>query len=233
MLEFNLLPKEIRAERKQKLDPSQIKIPKVAPMPIIIGIIAVVIISQIVLFVIDSMQKSRLATISTEIAAISDQENIANILQGELDKLNKKYSVINSLASGSLIWSKKLFDLNISVTDGVWLKSLYLALAELENVGPVDPMAHAGYGAAPVQAARQVLVMEGCAVSPSPGEEAAVVGKFIESLRNNVEFFQDFEDIKLSSIQRKKRGEIETMEFSIECYFKAGRSYFEKLTARD
>jgi hypothetical protein len=80
---------------------------------------------------------------------------------------------------------------------------------------------------------RQVLVLQGSAVSQSPGEEAAVVGKFMESLRNSKDFFADFEDIKLSSIQRKKLGAIEVMDFTVVCYFKKGRNYFEKLESRD
>jgi len=233
MIEFNLLPKDIRAARPKKASATQVTLPKVAPIPVIIGIIVVIIVSQIGLSITATMQRNRLAEISTQISAIADDEKIANILQSELNKLSRKFSVIDSLASGSLIWSKKLFDLSAGVTDGVWLRSLYLNTAELQNAAGVNPMAAAGYGAVPEQLARQVLVIEGSAVSPSSGEEAAVVGKFIESLRNSKEFFEDFEDIKLSSIQRKKLGEIESMDFSIECYFKSGRSYFEKLEARD
>jgi hypothetical protein len=76
---------------------------------------------------------------------------------------------------------------------------------------------------------KQILILKGSAVSPTSEEETALVGKFIESLRNNKDFYGDFEDIKLSSIQRKKTGSMEVMDFTIICYFKSGRRYFEKL----
>ncbi|NQT96072.1 MAG: hypothetical protein HQ572_06430 [Candidatus Omnitrophica bacterium] len=229
MIEFNLLPADLKGPEKKKSS-IQMKVPNIAPTPIIIGVIAVILLSQVTIGVLAVVQRKRLTRISTEINNISADEEIATALQNEFNSLSSKFSIIDSLASGSLIWSKKLYDLSESLTDGVWFNSLSLS-TESPRAG-----ANITQGAAyPVSTeevlGRQVLVLEGSAVSPAPGEEAAVVGKLIESLRNDKEFFKDFDDIKLSSIQRKKRGQIESMDFTIVCYFKIGRSYFEKLEA--
>ena len=116
------------------------------------------------------------------------------------------------------------------MTDGVWLNSLYLSI----EAPDADAMMMQDFSQPQVIPPEiQTLVLKGTAVSPSPGEETAVVGKFIESLRDNKDFFADFQDIKVTTIERKKLGQIEVMDFTIVCYFKEGRRYFEKLEASD
>ncbi|MFC1806849.1 PilN domain-containing protein [Candidatus Omnitrophota bacterium] len=226
MIELNLLPKHLRAQVKKKKDVvvTKVAMPKLAPTPVIIGLIAVLLLSQIITSVVAMRQRKSLALLSAALKSVAQDHREAIEIKKELDALNGKVSIIDSLAHGSLIWSKKLSDLNDSMIDGVWLTSLSVGLevvkAKLFNRSIV--------GATPPQD-KQILILKGTAVSPNPGEETAVVGKFIESLRSDEGFFGDFEDIKLSSIQRRALGSSDVMDFTIVCYFQSGRSYFEKL----
>jgi Tfp pilus assembly protein PilN len=233
MIELNLLPKDLKVVPKKKKTTTNITLPKVAPVPLIISAISIILVSQLILGLFSVAQTNKLAKLSKEINQLSPQEAIAAALKKEVDELDRKFSVIDSLTSSSLIWSKKLYDLSSTLTEGVWLTSLYLTTEASEPQGGTPASQTTAYTPPQQMPPRQVLVLQGSAVSQSPGEEAAVVGKFMESLRNSKDFFADFEDIKLSSIQRKKLGAIEVMDFTVVCYFKKGRNYFEKLESRD
>lgn len=214
MVDLNLLPGDLKRIQKKRAG-IKIKMPKIVPAPLIILLISVLLLSQGSIGLLAVTQRNRLIKLNAEFGKISAQEKMALALKKEADELNRRLTIIESLTSGSLLWSKKLYDLSGAVIDGAWLTSLSLSTEELAAKG----------------ARRQAMVLRGSAVSPAPGGETAIVGKFIESLKENKGFFSDFEDIKVSSIQRKRLGEIEVMDFTIVCYFKPGRSYFEKLKA--
>jgi hypothetical protein len=229
MIELNLLPKDLKVTPAKKISSIKIKVPKIAPGPVIIGAISFILVSQMLLGLAAFMQQNRLTKLTAEVTTMASQGEVALALKKEVSELSKKFAIIDSLTAGSLIWSKKLYDLNNSVIDGVWLTSL--SLEELAPQG-VPGQAAPVYGSAQMPGdtvGKQILILKGSAVSPTSEEETALVGKFIESLRNNKDFYGDFEDIKLSSIQRKKTGSMEVMDFTIICYFKSGRRYFEKL----
>lgn len=218
MVDINLLPKEAVVGTKKRLGIT-LKMPKIIATPLIVGVISALLLCQVLISLLAITQRNRLIKLSAEFTEVSPLEKVAEVLKKQADELNRKLSVIESLTSDSLIWSKKFYDLSGAVIEGVWLTSLSL------NV-------EAPKGGADAQSkSRQTLVLKGSVVSPSPGGETAIVGKFIESLRSNRGFFDDFDDIKVSSIQSKRLGEIEVMDFTIICYFKLGRRYFEKLEA--
>jgi len=223
MIELNLLPEDMRAARKKKAMPKvNIKLPKIPIVPLIITAGSIFIAIHLGLFIFHAIQKNRLTSLQAEKQRLMPQEADAQKLRAEVAKLSKKYAVIDSLASGGFLWSSKLSDLSQAVTDGVWLTSLYLQIE-----APDQKAIALSTAGAPVP--REVMVLEGTAVSTMPGEETAIVGKFIESLKKHQGFFDDFEEIKLSSIERKKLGEVEVMKFTLFCYCKSGRSNFEKL----
>ena len=57
----------------------------------------------------------------------------------------------------------------------------------------------------------------------SMGEQGtALVGKFINGMKESPAFFSDFSDIKLESIKSEKVLDQEVMSFQITCQFKSG-----------
>ena len=53
------------------------------------------------------------------------------------------------------------------------------------------------------------------------GEEGtALIGRFIEKLKENASFYSDFSDIELGSIKREQTGNQEMMTFKMTCLFK-------------
>ena len=226
MIELNLMPKDMRVfENKKKKTSFGFKVPNMSPTPVIIGVISVIILSQIILGLISLIQKRQLISISKQISDIAPQQAIATVLKKEVDELSGKFNAIEGLTQGSLVWSKKLYDLNNAMIDGIWLSSLSLNIEAPLTISP----ARVSAGMAQEPASRQTLVLTGFAISSSTAEETATVGKFIDSLKRNEGFFRDFDDIKLSSVQREPYGSTDVMNFTIVCYFKPDRSYFEKL----
>ena len=225
MIELNLMPKDMQVfENKKKKASFDFKVPKMSPVPIIIGVISVIILSQIIMGIISLMQKRQLSSVSKEISDLSSQQNVAAALKKEVDELTGKFTLIEGLTQGSLVWSKKLYDLNKVMIDGIWLNSLSL---NVEMPVSIQPYNAAGMAQAPNY--KQTLVLTGLAISSGQAEETATVGEFIDSLKKNKDFFKDFDDIKLASIQRESYGITDVMKFTIICYFKPDRSYFEKL----
>lgn len=217
MIELNLLPENLKGAHKKRKMAIRLKVPKLFPAPVIITVISILLVSQGLIAFLATTQRNRLLKLRADFNEIAPQEKVAAVLKKEVDELKNRLFMIDSLTSGSLIWSKKLYDLSGAMIDGVWLTSLNLKAAAADGKDPKK------------SASKQALFLAGSAVSPTAGGETAIIGKFIESLRSHKGFFSDFDDIKVSTIQRKKMGEMEVMDFTIICYFKQGRRYFEKL----
>jgi Tfp pilus assembly protein PilN len=225
MIELNLMPKDMRAfQKKKKSAYLNFNLPNIAPTPVIIGVISVIILSQILLGVLSLVQRKQFVYLSRAIADIAPEKNIAEVLKKEADELSIRFNVIEGLTQGSLVWSKKLSDLSKAMIDGVWLSSLYL-----NTEMPASARQYDATGMAQDKDYKQTLVLTGFAISSSRAEDTAIVGRFIDSLKKNEAFFNDFDDIKLSSTHRESYGVAEVMNFTLVCYFKADRSYFEKL----
>jgi Tfp pilus assembly protein PilN len=228
VIELNLLPKASNESiGKSKNIALNLQLSGIKPIPIMIVLISIMILCQVILGFFSFMQSRQVAILSKELSDLLPQRSISAALKKEADELNTKFAIIEGLTQGSLIWSKKLCDLSDSMVDGIWLNSLFL---EEEVARP-----EAQVSRIPVQQSlpKQSLVLKGMALSSGMGEEAAIVGAFMQSLKNNKDFFKDFDSIKLLSIQRQLYGKTEVMNFNIVCYFKSDRSYFERLKDAD
>jgi hypothetical protein len=227
MIELNLIPKDLQITRKKSASQLDIKLPKVAPIPLIVGLIGIIILSQAILGLLAVMQQKKLTVINSRLNDIMPQQKIAEALKKEVDLLSGKVTVINSLTLGSLVWANKLYDLNNAVIDGVWLNSLSLNTEKEKGSRAFTGVIKGVLSQGPD--GKETLVLKGAAISSGTDAATAIVGRFIHSLKTDEDFFKDFEDIKLSSVQRETLGNTEIMNFTIICYFKSGRSYFEKL----
>lgn len=211
MIEINLLPEEFRKQQK-KSQARQISVSSMSKLPVRrIALITVAAFIGLQLFasMIFFAKKISLKNLDRRLAVLEPKYKVAQTLKLNITQLNNKLAAINELTSKSILWSKKMADLSSAATEGVWLMELSLQ----DEKEPSK---------------QQALIMKGNAVSYPQGEEAAVIGNFINSLKSNDGFFEDFQDIKLESSQIRKIGELDVMDFTLSCYFKPGRSYYEK-----
>lgn len=208
MIEINLLPEELRKQPKKNEFP-QISISKLPLRRIAIIAIVAFVVLQLLAATALFFKKNSLKKLNRRIAELETTYKIAKSYKIDMQGLNDKVSAINELTSKSILWSKKMSDLSAAITDGVWLKELSLH----DEKGPKN---------------EQAMLLKGSVFSYTEGEEAAMIGSFINSLKSNKGFFEDFSDIRLESSRMRSIAELEVMDFTIICYFKGGRSYFDK-----
>lgn len=229
MIKLNLLPKELRTLQNRKLSFDIYSIIRdVNLIPVIIGILLFLVLIHGILAWAVISKKADLKKLSLEYAALFPSQQKARVLKAQVLALDDKISVIETLSEGGIFWPKKLQNLSNAMVDGVWLNLLYLKL-QTDRDDSVVPVTGTPVSKQGDIIQRQVLVLEGSAVASNGVDETAMVGMFIKSLKEQDGFFDDFEDIKLFSIERESIGNIEIMNFVINCYFKKGYMYFEKL----
>jgi hypothetical protein len=62
------------------------------------------------------------------------------------------------------------------------------------------------------------LIIEGRVISKSE-EAMAFVGKFMKNIKDDQQFFKDFKNIRLESVQRENKEERDVVNFKISLYF--------------
>jgi len=218
MIKINLLPQELRKRESifAKFDISTISLQSLPVFNIIAIIVGGLIMLQLAMFFIGIYSKLSLVSLTRKYNAILPQKNEADRLKKEVDIINKKAAAIDELMAKRFSWAKKLNALSDSVTPGVWFTDLYY------DERPVPKPVSVGEQAAGIRAGYAMpgaLVIAGYA--SSMGEHgAALVGKFIQSLKDNQAFYSDFSDIQLVSIKSDKVDNQEVMNFRIVCFFK-------------
>ncbi len=202
MIEINLLPDKYKKREIQLPDLGELK-----TVPIIIGIVSFLVALYLILTIISTVKSNTLNRLENEWQSISIQQQEAAKLKGEKEKLEQKSDLINSLIAERLLWSKKLNQLSDLMIDGIWLEKLSLGKRKDKDV----------------------LILEGDVFSRKK-EETALIGEFMQKLRQDKNFFSDFEDVELESIKRRCLGETEVMQFNLVLFLaqrgkdtKAGR----------
>lgn len=191
MIEVNLLPEELRKGRKK------IELPKIEFMPFIIGALIFILSLQIIFAATLKVKRISLRRLEARWVRLEAEERELSDLKRQINSLNNKIISVEGIRKNRILWAKKMNDLSDSMIQGIWLTEL-----SLEESG-----------------GQKYLSIMG-AVSSYGKDEAAVIGKFMKSLKDNKAFFEDFSEIKLGTMQQRKLKDFEIMDFSITCYFK-------------
>lgn len=109
-----------------------------------------------------------------------------------LESLQERSKIVNYLMADRIIYSQKLNELSELVGQGIWFTGLKLEDDKLE--------------------------IAGSAYSAGKNEEA-IVGNFMNRIKNHTGFFEDFDDIELKIIRRKEE-EVEHIDFVLYCWLK-------------
>ena len=219
----------------KKLDLATLNLKSIPVMKIVLVAAGILVILHGGLFAAATYSKTNLKELSKKYNEILPNIREAEILKSRSVMMVKKVNAINELMVKRFSWSRKLNALSDSMTQGIWLTDISYD----EKVGekivkrPAAPQmpamaqmgrerrmpAESAAATATEKAVIRYLYVSGCA--SSPGEEgAAVVGKFIKSLKENPSFYSDMADIELGSIKSDKVEDQEVMRFKITCTFK-------------
>ncbi|MEK6732168.1 MAG: hypothetical protein AABY55_00930 [Candidatus Omnitrophota bacterium] len=193
MIEINLLPEELRKKKSEPCFKLNLQSEKLKFW--IAGGTAGILIFIIIVLTLGSF--IRAAQINKFLA----RENNFSSRLSKLDSVNKEISVLkvkmgalDILTKRKFIWAEKINQLSDLVLPGIWFTRVYTDSSENK------------------------LMVEGSVISKSE-EAMASVGKFMKNLKDNVQFFKDFKNIKLESVQRKAKDERDIVDFKIALYF--------------
>ncbi|HOX09947.1 MAG TPA: hypothetical protein PLV09_03800 [Candidatus Omnitrophota bacterium] len=202
MIEINLLPVQMRVRKKE---PSAL--PSIPVVPVAIGIVSLLVLLQVLLFLAVQFKGASLSSLKKK----NEKIKIANVEAVRLDEsvklLSSKADVVDKLRSSRFSLAKKLNDLSDAMVTGTWLRSIDVRKGD----SPSEP-----------GVLKEVLVIEGSSVV-SDGREDGSIGKFVNSLKDNASFSEDFDEVELSKVERKKIKNTEVLDFVIICHFKKGR----------
>jgi len=211
MIEINLLPEEMRkkerAFKKIEVDLSGIDLAKLPVGRIAVWAAVFFVCLHLGLFLIGYAGKAWSSSLAKEYEEILPEKGKADQLKAESDLIAKKVKTVNELMSKRFSWARKLNSLSDAVTPGVWLSDL-----AYNERGSNEAQGNA-------RAAVRSLTISGC-VSKMSEEGTALVGRFIQNLKDNREFYSDFSAIELGSIKSDKWDDQEIMRFTITCFFR-------------
>ena len=204
MIEINLLPEELRKKEKIKLD-----LPEVLVFKILSVILIVVISAQILLSTFAVYQKIEfMRTKKAAETLISEDHEIA-ARKAQTLAMSNHLKEIRAMTERKFLWAVLLNALSDSMTKGVWLRSLSVATLVADE--PVSKKKEK------IQK-RRILNLEGSVIGS--GQETAIIGKFIQQLKESPRFGEWFEDIKLSTINQKKIKDFDVYDFVLIGIFK-------------
>lgn len=183
MIEINLLPQELR-----KKDPKfKVAVPKETLFLVGGLILAILLIVHIILISVLATKKIRYSSLNREWQKILPEKEKIDNLKQEQRKITEKIKSIDKLTrKGRISWAKKLNVISDVVPQGVWLRRIDFSA---EN-----------------------LIIEGSSVSLK-GEEVILVNRFTTALKNNADFYSNFENLEISTIMRRQIKNMEVADF--------------------
>ena len=190
MIEVNLLPPELR-----KKEPKfKIAVPKETLYLVGGTIAAVLILIHAILIVSLIAKKVGYANLNRKWQQIKPEKSRIDGLKKEQKTISDKIKAIDKLTKkGRISWAKKLNIINDVLPQGVWLRRVEFTGTELK--------------------------IDGSAVSLK-GEEITLVNRFTSALKNNKDFYSDFQDMQIGSIKRRQIKNMEVADFVLTAKLK-------------
>ncbi|MCX5687144.1 MAG: PilN domain-containing protein [Candidatus Omnitrophica bacterium] len=192
MIEINLLPEELRKKKSEFSFNFNMEAEKLK-FWIIGGAVGILMLIFMMLFTVSFIRKIQIDSLLAREKDFSSKFSQVDSVNKEIAVLRAKMSALDQLTKRKFLWTEKLNQLSDLILPGIWFTHVY---TDSENR----------------------LIIEGSVVSRSE-EAMASVGKFMKNLKDDRQFFKDFKNIKLESVQRKNKEENDMVDFKIALYF--------------
>lgn len=191
MIVINLVPENLRKRSARGMG---LDIPREVVLGVGVASIALLAAAHVLLLTAQSAQGVRLGLVKAQWEKLLPDRNRIDAIGTELRDLRKKVTTITGITSAAASpWSRKMNVLSDALPKGVWLKKINL------DGG--------------------TLTLEGSAFSKTQSE-IVTVGNFVDNLKKQWAFADDFSSIEVQSIQRGKRGPTEVADFVITAKLK-------------
>ncbi|MFC1674362.1 PilN domain-containing protein [Candidatus Omnitrophota bacterium] len=187
MIEINLLPQELKRSRATgKFDLKSLQAKHL--IYLIPTVFALLIFMHVYLGVAGIIRGAQLGIVNRRWRSLAVDRNRVEQYKG-LHQLKSADAILqNKLGVEKLNWSEKLNKLSLHLPYGIWFNDLSLKDAD--------------------------FVLRGSVISLQ-GEEMTLIKKFIESLKDDQGFFSDFDDIRLSSVERRTIAGYDVADFHL------------------
>lgn len=192
MIEINLLPEELRKKKSAPFLNLNLEAEKLK-FWVTGGAVGVLVFIVLVLSLTSFIRKAQISNLAAREKNFSARLSQVDSVNKEIAVLKAKMSALDQLTKRQFLWARKLNQLSDLVLPGIWFTHVY---TDSENR----------------------MMIEGSVVSKSE-EAMASVGKLMKNIKDSQEFFRDFKNIKLESVQRKNKEERDIVDFKIALYF--------------
>ncbi len=191
MIEINLLPEELKTKTRKL---GKVSIKSKSFLYLFPLVFAVLILVHICLAAGAIVKISQFSILNNKWKKLQPQRELLNNLKKEYDVLASTAKLIEELNSRRNNWSEKLNQLSLNLPSGIWFNEITVSQKD--------------------------FILKGSAVSLQK-EEMSLINKFIESLKNNTAFTRGFNNLELSSVQRKSIVGYDVVDFILTVKLKA------------
>lgn len=199
MIELNLLPKELRKQKK-------IVLPDIPILPIAISAVAVVVAVHVILYVSVRGKRTQAARLEKKWEELGPQRRIADKFVEEIQDIESRIKAAKAVATPELSWAELMSGLNLAMVPDVWLSRFKIMFGKTK-------------GKKQEEGSPTALNLAGYALGKSE-IATSTVARFINSLKEQEEFSKCFEEIELQNMRNETIDEEEVMAFNLICKFK-------------
>jgi len=190
MIEINLLPEDPRFKTKRI---GKVSIESKYFFYLIPSVFAVLILAHICLAAKAIVKNIQFIQLNSKSKRLQPQRELLNNLKKGYDVLASNTKLMQELNSGRLNWSEKLNRLSQDLPAGIWFNEIIVS--------------------------RKDFILKASAVSLQK-EEMSLINKFIVNLKNDTHFLRDFNNLELSSVQKKLVAGYDVVDFILTAKLK-------------
>lgn len=195
MIEINLLPQDFRKKEKSYLA----RIPR---KEMFLAVLGCLVLFHLFLISLTAMSARRLKSLKKTWQELAPKRERLDGLKKQLSEINARIPLFEQLIKDRILWSKKLHQLSESIVSGVWLNELSLETKEMQAKGQLS----------------KYLIIRGSCASRTK-DEPALIGRFMQNLKDDPLFSSDFAEIGLGPIKKRLINQTEAMDFILTCRF--------------
>ena len=192
MIEINLLPEELRNRVVKVPKPEVIRSgSKLNPQQFILLIpliFALLISIQIFFFVLVAFRSAQLGSLKAKWEKSAPERKSLEDFNAVHNLASGDARAIQQLVNGRITWADKLNKFSLLLPSGVWFEAIFVTNKDFALTGKVVSLKK---------------------------EEIALLRQLIDNLKNEQDFFRDFNSLELGSIQRDAIGEYEVTDFTL------------------
>ena len=186
MIEINLLPEELKAKIASRKAKVAFEVKYfIYLVPLVLVLLLIVHIYLGILLV---GKYNQVGALNKKLRSLEPEKKQLEDFNKENASFTKDSFAIKALVDERVTWFEKLKALNNSLLPGIWFTELF--------VTPND------------------FTLRASVVSLQK-EEMNTIKKFIDNLKNDAPFFKDFENLELSSVQRRTIGSFDVLDFAL------------------